>query len=170
MLPSIAEQATLPHSEESERAVLAAVLLDARGHLPQTSSRLRTDDFYFERHQKLYQGMLDLQEAGVEVDLRTLQARLEQQNELELVGGVAYLAGLDVDLPYLGRVDTYVEIIKERSLRRRLIHASWRIRSRNNGLPSRYRWALCGCCRRIPSHSAPWRRSHRGARWMSPAQ
>ena len=123
MLPAIAEQATLPHSEEAERAVLAAVLLDSRGHLPQTSGRLRTEDFYSERHQKVFQGMLDLQEAGVEVDLRTLQARLEQQKELDLVGGVAYLAGLDVDLPDLGRVDAYVEIIKERSLRRRLIDA-----------------------------------------------
>jgi replicative DNA helicase len=111
----------LPHSEESERAVLAAALIDAERYLPMTAARLVTSDFYFERHQKVYQAMLDLQAAGDEVDLRTLQALLEQRKELELVGGVPYLATLDVDLPNLSRVDSYVEIVKERSLRRRLI-------------------------------------------------
>jgi len=121
--PTIDESKTLPHSEESERAVLAAVLLDAENHLPTAASRLRTEDFYFERHQRVYQGMLDLQAAGSEIDLRTVQARLEQQRELDLVGGIAYLASLDVDLPDLSRVDSYVEIVKERSLRRRLMRA-----------------------------------------------
>jgi replicative DNA helicase len=121
--PTIDEVKTLPHSEESERAVLAAVLLDAENHLPKAAARLRTEDFYFERHQLVYQGMLDLQTAGAEVDLRTVQARLEQQRALDLVGGVAYLASLDVDLPDLSRVESYVEIVKERALRRRLMRA-----------------------------------------------
>ena len=67
--------------------------------------------------------MLDLQAAGTEVDLRTLQAQLETRKHLESIGGVAYLAALDVDLPDLGRFDSYVEIVKERSVRRRLIGA-----------------------------------------------
>ncbi|HUP24673.1 MAG TPA: replicative DNA helicase [Thermoanaerobaculia bacterium] len=119
----LAEPKALPHSEESERAVLAAALIDHERYLPIAAARLAIDDFYFERHQRLYSSMLELQAAGVEIDLRTLQAKLEQRKQLELVGGVAYLATLDVDLPDLGRVDVYVEIIKERSLRRRLIYA-----------------------------------------------
>ena len=73
---------SLPHSEESERAVLAAILLDSECHLPPTAGRLRADDFYLGRHQRLFQAMLGLQEEGVEIDLRTLQARLEQQDIL----------------------------------------------------------------------------------------
>jgi replicative DNA helicase len=84
---------------------------------------LEPEDFYSERHRILYQTMLDLQEAGVQLDLRTLQASLEQQDRLENVGGVAYLASLDLDLPDLSRLDAYVEIVKERSIRRRLIDA-----------------------------------------------
>ena len=79
------------------------------------------DDFYGERHQTLYRAMLDLQEQGTTIDVRTVQARLEQRNQLESIGGLAYIASLDLDLPDLGRVDAYVEIVKERSLRRRLI-------------------------------------------------
>ena len=117
---------TLPHSEESERAVLAAVLLDPR-ILPTITGRLRPDDFYSEKHRTLYQAMIDLQEERTGIDLRTLQARLEQQAQLDEVGGVAYLASLDLDLPDLGRSDAYVEIVKERSIRRRLIAASGEI-------------------------------------------
>jgi hypothetical protein len=118
---------SLPHSKESERAVLAAILLDSERHLPPTAERLCAEDFYLGRHQRLFQAMLGLQEEGVAIDLRTLQARLEQQNVLNEVGGLAYIATLEVDLPDLGRVDQYVEIVKDRSLRRRLIDASSRI-------------------------------------------
>ncbi|HKI01777.1 MAG TPA: replicative DNA helicase [Thermoanaerobaculia bacterium] len=120
------QQKTLPHSEESERAVLGGVLLDP-SILPTISGRLRAEDFYGERHQTLYQVMLDLQEEQVEIDLRTLQAKLEQRGQFDGVGGVSYLTSLDLDLPDIGRIDNYVEIIKERSVRRRLIRMSGEI-------------------------------------------
>ncbi len=126
MLDTLPQPKSLPHSEESERAVLAGVLLDPR-LLPAVSGRLLPTDFYFEKHQLLYQAMLDLQEDRTAIDLRTLQARLEQRGVLTAVGGVAYVAGLDVDLPDLGRIDAYAEIVKERSVRRRLIQASGEI-------------------------------------------
>jgi replicative DNA helicase len=91
--------------------------------LPTISGRLVSEDFYFERHQRIYDAMLHLLREQVDIDMRTLQARLEQQKQLEKVGGLAYLAGLDLDLPDLGRIEAYVEIVKERSLRRRLIDA-----------------------------------------------
>lgn len=127
MLAPVQDTHSLPHSEESERAVLAAILLDAERHLAATSSRLKSEDYYFERHRLLYDAMLALQEADSPIDLRTVQARLEQRGEFESAGGVAYLATLEVDLPDLGRVDSYVEIIKERALRRRLIDACTKI-------------------------------------------
>ncbi|MCB1054825.1 MAG: replicative DNA helicase [Acidobacteria bacterium] len=123
MLETLTQPRTLPHSDESERAVLAAVLLEP-ALLPLISARLTVDDFYLERHRHVYQAMLDLQEGGVEIDLRTLQARLEERVQLEAAGGLAYLATLDVDLPDLSRVDAYAEIVKERSVRRRLVETS----------------------------------------------
>ena len=126
MLQTVEQPKSLPHSEESERAVLAAVLLDP-SVLPSMSARLTEEDFYQDRHRLIYGTMVSLQEEGTAIDLRTIQARLEQQDKLQAVGGLAYLAGLDLDLPDLGRVDSYVEIIKERSIRRRLISASQEI-------------------------------------------
>lgn len=113
----------LPHNEESERAVLAAILLQP-AELDNVARILRPDDFYSERHQVLYRAFLDLAKKGTEIDLRTIQATLEQKGQLELVGGLSYLTGLDLDLPDIGRVNTYAEIVKERSIRRRLIQTA----------------------------------------------
>lgn len=126
MLQLLEPPKSLPHSEESERAVLASVMLDPRV-LPTISGRLRDEDFYLEKHRILYSAMLEIQEADSTIDLRTVQAKLEHQQTLEKVGGMAYLASLDLDLPDLGRVETYVELVKERSVRRRLIAASGEI-------------------------------------------
>jgi replicative DNA helicase len=120
MLELLSPAKTLPQSEESERAVLAAVLLDPR-LLPTVSGRLKVEDFSTERHRLIYGAMLELQEEQTAIDQRTVQAKLEQKASFESAGGISYLAGLDLDLPDLGRFDHYVEIVKERSVRRRLI-------------------------------------------------
>lgn len=122
MLETLQLPRSLPQSEEAERAVLAGALL-APHRLPVISGRLLADDFYSERHRLLYQAMLDLVAINSPVDIRTVQARLEQQKQFEAAGGLAYIASLDLDLPDLSRIEQYVEIVKERSVRRRLIHA-----------------------------------------------
>ncbi len=122
MAQPFAAPTTNPFSNESERAVLGAVLL-APEELPMVSGRLHAEDFYSERHSNIYAAMLQIQEQGMEIDIRTLQAKLEQLGQFQAVGGLAYLTGLDVDLPDVARVEEYVEIVKERSLRRRLIAA-----------------------------------------------
>jgi replicative DNA helicase len=120
MIDILQPSKSLPQSEESERAVLAAVMLDQR-LLPAVAGRVKAEDFYHERHRLIFQAMLDLQEQQVAIDLRTLQARLEQAARLEAAGGLSYIATLEIDLPDLGRFEQYVEIVKERSVRRQLI-------------------------------------------------
>ncbi len=121
--PDSAGFQALPHSEESERAVLAAILLSPT-ILPSVSARLVAEDFYLDKHQAIYGAMLELQETGTQIDLRTLQARLELKNSFELVGGLAYLTGLDLFLPDISRTLDYAEVVKERSTRRRLMKIS----------------------------------------------
>lgn len=110
----------LPHSEEAERAVLGALLLEPL-RIVQVRTRVEPRDWHLERHRVLYQAFLDLADAGSTPDLLTLQAHLQLAGRLEAVGGLAYLATLDLDLPDLGRLDEYVDIVKERSVRRDLI-------------------------------------------------
>lgn len=109
-----------PHSEESERAVLGAVLLDPAFALPRVR-RLAPEDFYLDQHQILFRAICALRDQETVPDLRTLQAYLEQSGSFEKSGGISYLATLDLDLPDIGRLDHYVDIVAERATRRKLI-------------------------------------------------
>ncbi len=100
----------LQHSEEAERAVLASVLLEP-DLWPRLAGRLRTEDFAFERHQLLFEGMRRTASRGHTVDTLSLQATLEELGTLDAAGGKAYIHCLDVDLPDIGRIDTYMEIV-----------------------------------------------------------
>jgi replicative DNA helicase len=122
MFDMLPQQKALPHSEESERAVLGAILLDYR-LLEDVAARLRTDELYSERHKLIYEAM----KAVEAPDLRILQAELERRDQFERVGGLAYLSGLDMDLPDIGRLDQYVDIIKERAARRQGIQIAGEI-------------------------------------------
>jgi replicative DNA helicase len=113
--------ADLTHAE-AERAVLGAVLID--GTLLQGEpGTLAPDDFSDPRNRRIYVAMVSTAKDGQPIDIRTVQAALEQRGELDPSGGLVYLAGLDVDLPELGRIDAYVRIVREASIRRRLSDA-----------------------------------------------
>lgn len=113
---------SLPWSEEAERAVLAAMFLDP-ALVPRTRDEIPAEAFYPERHQLIFNAFGALHDAGESIDLRTMQAHLERWGQHEAVGGLAYLAGLDLDLPRLENIASYVGIVRERWTRRRVIAA-----------------------------------------------
>jgi replicative DNA helicase len=119
MTRHLANQRTLPHSEQAERAVLGGLLLEPL-RLAEIRARLEPGDWYLERHRVLYQAFLAIADAGATPDLLTLQAHLDQAGKLDAVGGIAYLAALDLDLPDLGRLTEYADIVKDHSVRRDL--------------------------------------------------
>jgi len=120
----MATASVLPHNDEAERAVLGAILLDSTvlEEIP-----LTTMDFYLERHQAIFEACRELAADGAPVDIRTLQAKLEHRGEFERIGGLAYLASLDLDLPDIRRVGAYAGIVRERAVRRRLLQAAERL-------------------------------------------
>jgi replicative DNA helicase len=126
MTPPEKDRKALPHSEEAERAVLGALLLEP-AHLARVRTCLQPCDWFVERHRLLYQAFLDVADAGATPDVLTLQAHLEQADTLAAVGGIGWLATLDLDLPDIGRLDEYAEIVRERSVRRALIAAAHKV-------------------------------------------
>jgi replicative DNA helicase len=109
-----------PHSQEAERAVLGGLLLEPQ-RLAEVRTRLEPRDWYLESHRILYQAFLDLVDAGSTPDTLTLHAHLDQAGGLAAIGGVAFLASLDLDLPDLSRLNEYADIVRDRSVRRDLI-------------------------------------------------
>lgn len=113
----------LPASVDAEKAVLSAILLNEE-NLAHVSDFLRSNDFYTRNHQIVYQALLDLSQAGKKIDLVVLQDFLESKQELENIGGIMYLMGLQEDIPSIGLIDQHAKIIKEKAILRSLIYAS----------------------------------------------
>ncbi len=119
---------TLPHSDDAERSVLGAVLLDNR-LFHRTQEILGHEAFYSLRHRKIFRALETLSESGVALDLVTLKNQLSRDGDLEDVGGPAYLATLVDAVSRSANVDHYARIVKESSVLRELIRSAQQILS-----------------------------------------
>ena len=118
-----------PQNTEAEQSVLGSMLID-RDAIITATELLRTTDFYREGHQKIFQAMVSLTERSEPVDLVTLVEELRQQNQLESMGGVAYLTTLANIVPTAANVGYYARIVREKSVLRSLINTATRIVTR----------------------------------------
>jgi replicative DNA helicase len=118
-----------PHSLEAEEAVIGGILLD-NAALDRALEFIRPDDFYRETHRKIMRAVLDLSERSEPVDLVTLADALKARNELQDVGGPAYLAELADKVPTAANVAYYARLVKEKSIVRSLISTATEIATR----------------------------------------
>ena len=82
-----------PQNLEAESSVLGGILLENEA-VNQVLELLRPEDFYRESHRKIFRSMIEITDRSEPVDLITLSEFLKSKNELEAVGGTAYLAAL----------------------------------------------------------------------------
>ena len=119
-----------PHSLEAEQAVLGGLLLDAQA-LDQVLEVIAARDFYQPDHRLIFAAMLRLSEAGKPLDLITVSETLEQDGELERIGGLAHLAELARHTPGTSNLLTYAQIVRERATLRQLIRTAQDIADRS---------------------------------------
>jgi replicative DNA helicase len=108
---------------DAERSILGAILLDNNCYF-QASQKLRADDLSIDSHRRIYARVIEMMEANRSVDIITLSEELRTQQQLEAVGGVAYLASLTDGVPPRPNIEHYVKIVKDKALLRGLINLS----------------------------------------------
>lgn len=115
-----------PWSEDAERAVLGALLLDADAMLRAVE---HVDDtmFYREGHRRIFRAAAALVERGAAVDVLTLTDELERRGELAQCGGREYLSFLVDAVPTVANVEFHARIVREKATLRRLIETSTEI-------------------------------------------
>lgn len=116
----------IPHSVEAEEAVLGALLIDPEA-LFRVTPFLKGDDFYIQKNSWIYEAVLALHERREPVDFVTLCDELERQEQLEDVGGTAYITRLINAVPSAIHVESYGRIVEQAAIRRRLISAASQI-------------------------------------------
>ena len=119
----------LPTNVDAERFVLGSILLDDSLYI-QAAGTLEADDFSMEKHRRIFRRMGDLQERNEKIDRITVANELMKFGELEACDGLSYLVSLDDGLPQIPNLDSYIRIVKDKSVLRRIIFASQNMMNR----------------------------------------
>lgn len=112
-----------PQNLDAEMSLLGAVLIDEET-LADISEHVKAHDFYDRRHGLIYDAMMRLYEKRKPVDLLTLTEELKKKNDIETIGGSAYLTELTNYVPTAAHAEAYAELVAQKAIRRRLIKAS----------------------------------------------
>ena len=124
----MAKSRNTPNNIEVEIAILGCIILD-NSVMPQLIDQVSADDFYDVRNQTIYKTMCGLYDEKQAIDFTTLINRLTLQNEFGKAGGTEFISNLVEAVPTTSNIDTYVAILKDLSIKRKLIDASLEISS-----------------------------------------
>ena len=117
---------SIPNNLEAERAVLGSLMIDPDA-MVKVASFLRAEDFFRERHAWLYEAMQALNERREPLDFVTIVDELERRNQLQEIGGPAFLTDLISNTPTSLYIDHYARIVERTAVLRRLIAAAGKI-------------------------------------------
>ena len=109
-----------PNSVEAEQSVLGGLLLENEA-LDKIADVLSDVDFYRHDHRLIYHHICKLIEQSRPADIVTVAESLENSAELSSVGGIAYLGALAQNTPTAANIRRYAEIVRERSVMRKLV-------------------------------------------------
>lgn len=112
----------MPHDLAAECSVLGAILINPEVY--EYVEALVPNAFYRAEHQLIFNRMLELAEEGQPIDLVTLASRLQDQKELEDIGGVSYLSKLAHSVPTTANIESYVTSVKNKFMLREYIRSS----------------------------------------------
>ncbi len=109
-----------PHSIDAEQSILGGLLInnDSWDHIV---SIVNEEDFYRRDHRLIFKAIRDQIEEGKPCDVVTLSERLESYNLIDDAGGLAYLGSLVNNTPSASNIRAYSDIVRERSVLRKLI-------------------------------------------------
>lgn len=112
-----------PHSVEAESSVLGGLLLD-NGVWDRVGDLLIDSDFYRYEHRLVYAAIGKLVNESKPADVITVHEELQRQGKADEVGGLAYLNALAQYVPSAANIRRYAELVRERSILRKLVSAS----------------------------------------------
>ncbi|MEP6607255.1 MAG: replicative DNA helicase [Burkholderiaceae bacterium] len=120
--PQLAAVRLPPHSIEAEQSVLGGLLLDNTAW-DRIADLVGTNDFYRQDHQYIFGAISRLIDGGKPADAVTVFEALRNTGRAEQAGGLVYLNSLSQNTPSAANIRRYAELVRERSILRRLVTA-----------------------------------------------
>ncbi len=113
----------IPHNKEAEQSIVGAMLVDKECSIVVFES-ITAEDFYIEANKNIFLAEQRLFDRDEPIDIITVSEELRAEDKLEAVGGIEYLAYLATTLPTTANLKQYIDIVKDKTVLRRLIKAS----------------------------------------------
>lgn len=120
------ELKALPSSIETEQVLLGCIINETASFI-EADEMIDEEDFYLDKHKKIYRTIKSIVNKGSEADLVTIAESLKNDNLLSECGGITYLSQLSATAIGYSFIKNYVKIIKEKSSRRKLILAGQKL-------------------------------------------
>lgn len=114
-----------PHNLDVECALLGHLLSMPRAF--DDLEDLSTADWYSDANRRIHEAAIDLRRTGQPVDLQTVGAWLKDREQIQAIGGVAYLSRLIDATPAIAHPEAYAKIVRDKARVRRLLEACQRI-------------------------------------------
>lgn len=109
-----------PFSQEAEEAVLGSALIDPDAVL-RVRSIVKPDDFYIVKNGWVWDAILSIHERQQRCDAVTLRVELDARQQLDEIGGPAYLTYLMCAVPTAIHAEYYADAVRRKSLRRKML-------------------------------------------------
>lgn len=110
----------MPNSLEAEQSVIGSMIMDKEA-IVVAMEMLLQEDFYHQQYGLLFQAMVELYNTGQPVDLVTLQDKLKAMNVPAEISSLEFVRDLITAVPTSANVKSYAQIVKDKSVLRRLI-------------------------------------------------
>ncbi len=127
--PALLNARIPPHTLETEQAVLGGILLQNEA-MNVVADALDAEDFYSDANGRIYQAIRDLFQRSAPIDTVTLREELIRTEQLKLIGGDEYLLSLSDTIPAVSNIEAHAQIIREKSVVRKLISACHEVAAR----------------------------------------
>ena len=110
----------MPNSLEAEQSVIGSMIMD-QDAIVTAMEILLQEDFYHKQYGILFDAMIELYSSGQPVDLVTLQNKLKEKDVPQEVSSLEFVGELVRAVPTSANVKYYCNIVKENSMKRKLI-------------------------------------------------
>jgi len=121
--PQLAALRVPPHSVEAEQSLLGALLIDNQA-FDRIADLVSAEDFYRDDHRRIWRHIARLAELSQPADVVTVADSIERSEDKDKTGGPAYLAALAQNTPSSINVRRYAQLVRDRSVQRRLGHVA----------------------------------------------
>lgn len=113
----------LPQNLEAEMSIIGSCFLSTYA-LDKVCEEVTNDMFYSEANKKIFEAINELHKNKIPLDSTTLINEVEKRENINSIGGVEYLSEVIDSVITAANIDYYIDIVREKALRRKLIEVS----------------------------------------------